>query len=144
MVTLSLVTIINCAEFRNCPKDANYGKLNDIIVANCGVNDVRCPFKSEHNTSMKLVFETNQEFENAKIKIIGILTGLRVPFKITPDQACDYGAVCPLKANQNNTINLEFPIKRTYPKIKLEVEVSLESSSGELIVCVQFPAQIVP
>lgn len=66
-----------------------------------------------------------------------------MPFRINPDTVCSYGAVCPLKEKENNTIHLEFPIKTTYPKIQLVVQVSLSAPTGESIVCVRFPAHIV-
>ena len=60
VVSLSLIAIINCAEFSNCPADARYGKLNKIVVTNCSENDLKCPFTVGQNVSMQLTFESSK------------------------------------------------------------------------------------
>jgi len=142
-VYLALVAVINCADFNPCATEAKYGKLNSIKVSNCNSTVDRCPFKTGQNVSMELTFETNKDLDSAKIKIAGILSIVPVPFRINPDTVCSYGASCPLKKGVQNTINLEFPIKPSYPTIRLLVQVQLSGPEGESVVCVRFPASII-
>lgn len=57
---LSIVALVNCADFTACPSEAKFGKLNHITVTNCNDNDAKCPFQTGKNVSMELTFETSE------------------------------------------------------------------------------------
>lgn len=59
VASLSLIALVNCAEFTPCPAEAKFGKLSNISVTNCNANDLKCPFQTGKNVSMELTFETS-------------------------------------------------------------------------------------
>lgn len=77
------------------------------------------------------------------MKAAGKLSTLPVPFIIKPDNACgNYGFDCPLEADKSYKFNLTLPIMRSYPKINVDVFVHLVDDKGQVLACVELPAQI--
>lgn len=78
-----------------------------------------------------------------KVKVIGKLNALPVPFFVKPDDACgNYGFDCPLEEGKPYKFKLTLPILRTYPKINVDVFLRLIDEKGDIIACVELPAKI--
>lgn len=64
-----------------------------------------------------------------------------VPF---PDDACRYyNLTCPIRSGDEQTFALAMPVKSTYPKVDLDLQLKLINQDVEQIACVMFPAQVV-
>lgn len=151
---LSKITVKNCSEDdvkcpfatgQNVSMELSFETSKSIRMgSNFGVEATKHTLISEIFPNFCINFNLAQDFEEPpKIRIAGILSSIPVPFKINPDTVCSYGAACPVKKGETNTIFLQFPIKSTYPKIQLKVQVQISAQTGESIVCVRFPAHIV-
>ena len=90
-----------------------------------------------------LIFLILDESTNGlKVKIYGTVLGLSVPWRISPDDACAHGVVCPIASNAENVFTLSMPISKAYPPIPVVVKLRLEDSRKKPHFCITFPAKI--
>lgn len=84
-----------------------------------------------------------QNFEQANVKIFGVLGPVKIPFSLEPSNACgNYGFDCPVAAGTKESLKISLPVLRTYPSLSLKVELRLLNEHNAPIVCIRFPAKI--
>lgn len=84
-----------------------------------------------------------ERFEQAHVKIFGVLGPVKLPFNIQPSNACgNYGFNCPVEARTQESLNISLPVLNSYPSLSLKVELSLLNENHSPILCVRFPARI--
>lgn len=82
-----------------------------------------------------------KKFKAAHVKVFGHLGIIKIPFPLKPDDACAaYGLKCP--SVRDERLSITIPILRTYPSIKLKIELRLLDEMKKTIICVEFPAKI--
>ncbi|KAH9415145.1 Phosphatidylglycerol/phosphatidylinositol transfer protein [Dermatophagoides pteronyssinus] len=128
--------------FKNC--SSNSGHIQSINISDCSDNDSYCRLKKGGDVLMHLDFVADKAYESVKLKIFGEIARIKVPFHITPDEACgNYGLKCPLVPGQTNRFNLSLPIKSIYPSIPVNVNLNLMAGdTDDKIVCIRFKAKI--
>ena len=90
-----------------------------------------CYLLSEHNAS------------SVKVKVIGEIAGVPIPFGIEPDEACEeYGLDCPLALNETSKFDLSLPIMESYPPIRVKINIKLIDETDTAVACIKFPAKI--
>lgn len=139
LIVLIVVTTTHAVKFTDCGSTVEGLK---ITVSNCDPADDVCPFYIGDNVTFTTDFTAVKDINSAKIKITGKLGPIPVPFKISPDEACDnYGLVCPVRATQAGFVQISLPIKSEYKPVKVTVQFELLDGKDKL-VCTSFPAAL--
>ncbi|UXI16794.1 alpha-crystallin B chain [Sarcoptes scabiei] len=133
---------IECARlFRKC--SSPHGKILSISVSNCSETDPFCPFVRGENVTLNLTFIPNVKSNSVKVKIIGEIAKIPLPFAVSPNEACDnYGVKCPLVPEKRNNFLLELPIRKIYPPVSVIVVINLIDETETNVACIRFKAKI--
>jgi hypothetical protein len=82
----------------------------------------------------------------ARLKIFGLMGSVAIPFPVTPREVCNsvYNLQCPMAAERDYNLKIELPVRPFYPRMRLQVQVELQSKKNatDKIVCSRFPIEI--
>ena len=77
--------------------------------------------------------------EKLDVKVLTTALGVTVPYEMPEDRrdGCDWliGSQCPLEKGEDVTYNMNMPVLRIYPKVKLTIQVSLVDQLKNIPVC---------
>lgn len=86
------------------------------------------------------------DMDAARLKIFGLMGSVSIPFPVTPREVCNsvYDLQCPMAAERDYNLRIELPVRPFYPRMRLQVQVELQSkkNSTNKIVCSRFPIEI--
>lgn len=143
IVALVSANTANATKYSVCEPAKSLADVKDVKINDCENNNEPCPFIRGFNKSIELDFVPKEKVDQVKVKLAGKLNNLPVPFHVNPDSACgNYGFECPLEAGKAYKFKMTMPILRTYPKINVDVVMRLLDQQGNVITCVELPAQI--
>lgn len=96
-------------------------------------------------TTIYLFFSfLGHQINSALVKVYGKVGFIPLPLALNPEDACgNYGFDCPIDAGETNTLRLSLPIRETYPKFSITVQLKLFDEKKVPILCIEFPAKIV-
>ncbi|CAH1186723.1 unnamed protein product [Phyllotreta striolata] len=146
--------ILVCALFAAClsPFECSTAVIRDcgsvdgtavkVDLAGCE-NQRYCPLVSGKNATLTATFQSKVESSSLKALVYGKLGPLKIKFNLPNSDACSSGVACPLKPNENYVYNLSIYVKRSYPKINVEIQFELRDANGKDVVCSIIPAVIV-
>eukprot|EP00794_Sanderia_malayensis_P020003 gene20003-21964_t len=143
-VFLAFIYTAQCliVNVRDC--GSNLGKYGQVEITPC--NEQPCPLIRGKNVTIDVHFTPTVAIDKADAKLYGVIAGIPVPFPIPHSHVCDYApskVKCPLKAGVEQVYELELPVSKEYPEMKLEAKLSLiDEKSTKTIFCVEMPVHI--
>ena len=137
LVAGNIVRVADCTD-----ETTDRGKLISVDVAPCPSQP--CVFHRGTNVTARIKFSPEEMVTEGTLLAYGYIVGIKTPFPLKqPDPCKDHGLECPLKSGVTYTLEIIFPVKSFYPKIKLiaEMEFKLPGRDNYLF-CFRFPIQI--
>ncbi|KAK2608657.1 hypothetical protein QQS21_002768 [Conoideocrella luteorostrata] len=129
--------------FSRLPPLRSTAKFIQIRIANCPASSPVCIFTSGQTATIEATFVSVAAFESASVRLSGIVDILKVPFPLSPPDACGkWGLRCPSSSGSQQTLKIEIPIEASYPKTKIGVELQLVTDKDEMLICTAFPVEI--
>lgn len=123
--------------------DSEVGSCRNVTVSGCAESAAECDLKRGSNVGMTISFSISEDVSDVKAVVHGILGGIPIPFHIPNPDACENcGLTCPLQKGGTYTYFEKLPIKRSYPRVSVEVKWQLEDSNGQVICCALIPSRI--
>eukprot|EP00112_Aurelia_sp_Birch-Aquarium-sp1_P007330 Seg1798.8 transcript_id=Seg1798.8/GoldUCD/mRNA.D3Y31 product="NPC intracellular cholesterol transporter 2" protein_id=Seg1798.8/GoldUCD/D3Y31 len=128
-------------KFRDCgSKGAKASKVN---VTPC--TSLPCGLIRGKNASIDIFFTPEKKVSKVTASLEGIISGVKVPFPIPHSDACNWPLSklkCPLPSGKEQDYQLQLPVKKFYPKLKLLAETYLKDDKGNTLICVEIALEI--
>ncbi|ELU01117.1 hypothetical protein CAPTEDRAFT_94276, partial [Capitella teleta] len=119
---------------------SKHGKVTSLDIPGCGSSI--CDLHRGTNASINIGFSTNVTKVTSVVH--GILSGIPVPFPLdNPDGCKNSGLACPLPSGKQYKYNTNIFVRNEYPKLRVVIKWELKDQSGEDIICLELPAEIV-
>ncbi|KAG8233039.1 hypothetical protein J437_LFUL004260 [Ladona fulva] len=138
---LLVAAVAQATEFANC--DA--GKPIDALrVVGCETLPCQFPRGQDIRAEMDFTADSEADFLGPKIRVKAL--GMWVNYPIGYDDACDghlLAGSCPLYGGDKATFDIRIPVLSSYPKIPLDVEVTLTDKDENPLTCFFITGQVV-
>lgn len=166
LILVVVTSVVHAVKPKDCGSKATSLK---ITISGCSEADSVCPLVQGQNVTLTVEFTARKfllttkracifflsqrltisnschvamEITSATIQLAGVIGVVKIPFPLNPSEACgNWGLKCPAAAGSTQTLQVQLPIQKSYPKIKVGVMMQLVSGKEKLI-CMSFPAQI--
>jgi hypothetical protein len=111
-----------------------------MILLNFFLNFLNFFFQSIKQLNKSFISEETSN--SLRVRVIGKVYGVSIPWRVNPDNACSYLSTCPVTKDEENTFTLSMPISPLYPSVSVGVTLSLIDNRRKQFVCIKFPAII--
>lgn len=163
---LSVSFLVSSFRVKDCGNGGD-GRLETVQFQGCQVSESHCSLIKGTNLTLDVRFSTGKlvsqlrtkvsagsatvtnlivpvrEFKTAHLKVFGYISIVKIPFPISPDDACAaYGLKCPSTESQDQQLSVTVPVLESYPSIKLDIQAELIDENENKIACIRFPAKI--
>uniref|UniRef100_U5EWT0 Putative ml domain salivary peptide n=1 Tax=Corethrella appendiculata TaxID=1370023 RepID=U5EWT0_9DIPT len=120
-------------EFNRCP--AKPAPL-DLRVHGCSVQP--CELVRGQDTVFEIDFTAQSNVKALDTKVYATVNGIKLPYALDSkySKACNHlvATACPLDESEEVTVKLSIPVLKIYPKISLNIEISLVNENEPSIV----------
>ena len=85
-----------------------------------------------------VTFAPDAYVTSCHLEVFGIISGIKVPFPLPPDQAdaCHNDNVdCPLKGGMKNELKMSLSVKPLYPPVQVIVQFGMTDENGMMLFC---------
>ncbi|XP_013776633.1 protein NPC2 homolog [Limulus polyphemus] len=137
---LSLTKAATSTKYTDCGSVS--GKIQSLVVSGCDSGD-RCILKSGSTVSLNVSFNSLTDSNKVITVIHGVIGGVPLPFPVPNPNACQSsGLQCPVKNGKLYDFSYSLEVKKSYPKLDVDVKWELQDDNGKDIICATVPAKI--
>lgn len=136
-ITCSPQSLKEDIKFKNCGPE---GSITNVNLSPC--DSEPCSFHHGANITVTINFMAAMDASALQAKVYGEV-GPEIPFPLPNPDACKgCNLNCPISKGGNYTYKNIFPVKSSYPDIKLVVKWEIVNENKQPLVCFEFPMQI--
>ncbi|XP_071454180.1 NPC intracellular cholesterol transporter 2 homolog a-like [Hetaerina americana] len=110
-----------------------------------GCDELPCQFPRGKDIIAQMDFTTGKPASKLTVQVRVKALGFWVDYPIGYDDACPHlsAGKCPLSPSDSATYDIQIPVLSSYPKISIQVEVTLKNENGDSLSCFQIEGQVV-
>ncbi|XP_071454175.1 NPC intracellular cholesterol transporter 2 homolog a-like [Hetaerina americana] len=110
-----------------------------------GCDEMPCQVPRGQDIKAQMDFTTGKPASKLTVQVRVKALGFWVDYPIGYDDACPHlsAGKCPLSPGDSATYDIQIPVLPSYPKISIEVEVTLKNENGDSLSCFLVAGEVV-